>query len=210
MVLWWGGRARSIQHTRRPDRRPRQRKRAKARDPDRTHSSTGPHITFHPLPRHRQSLRRGPLSGDSRLCPVASEGRPCPSPTSLAFSVKPKTVSLHSSSIAFALLIPALDCARSRRRHLTATPRLHRDYGALSVLHLALHHPLSLSLSAAIGHPTLRTFHPDLRPSTDHPAPWAALLLLPRPRPRPWLRSRPRPPSQTTCNAAAGGKSVLF
>lgn len=96
--------------------------------------------------------------GTANLCvavrslaiPDSVQSRPRVSP---AFSVKSETVSLHSSSIAFALLIPALDCARSRRRHLTATPRLHRDYGALSFLHIALHHPLSLSLSAAIGTP---------------------------------------------------------
>jgi len=33
--------------------------------------------------------------GDPRLYPVAFEGRPCPSPTSPAFFVKPKTVPLH-------------------------------------------------------------------------------------------------------------------
>lgn len=128
-----------------------------------THSSTGPH------PTSRSTHRAPPIFAsryalDSRLCPVASEGRPCPSPTSPAFFVKPKTVSRHSSSIAFALLIPALDYARSRRRHLTATPRLHRDYGALSVLHIALHQPLSLS--AAIG--TLDPPNPPSGPATVH------------------------------------------
>lgn len=153
--LWWVGRVRSIQQhefwTGDHDGGKAREKGQKAHPTSRSTHRVPPILAS------RYAL-------DSRLCPVASEGRPCPSPTSPAFFVKPKTVSRHSSPIAFALLIPALDYARSRRRHLTATPRLHRDYGALSVLHIALHQPVSFS--AAIG--TLDPPNPPSGPATVH------------------------------------------